>query len=84
MSIWGNKPIKVNAIEFKPGEANVMRLDMFMNPIPQKPLIKVEEKIDALANEGASKKELQRAKMIFETINKRIIEENGGSSSAMG
>ncbi len=84
MSVWGTKPVKVNAIEFKPGEANIMRLDMFMNAIPQKPLLNIEQKLQDLESMGVSKKEYQRAKIIFESLNKKIIEENGGSSGPMG
>jgi hypothetical protein len=84
MSVWGTSPVKVNNLEFKPGEANIMRLDMFMNAIPQKPLLKIEEKLKEMGNIGVTKKELQRAKIIFESLNKKIIQENGGSNGPMG
>jgi hypothetical protein len=84
MSVWGTNPVKINSLDFKSGETNVMRLDMFMNVVPQKPLLNIEEKLKELESVGVSKKEYQRAKIIFESINKKIIEENGGSSGPMG
>ncbi len=84
MSVWGTNPVKINSLDFKPGETNIMRLDMFMNTIPQKPLLNIEEKLQNLSSMGVTKKEYQRAKIIFESINKKIIQENGGSSGPMG
>ena len=55
-----------------------------MNAIPQKPLLKIEEKLKEMGNIGVTKKELQRAKIIFESLNKKIIQENGGSNGPMG
>jgi len=84
MSVWGTTPVKINSLDFKPGETNIMRLDMFMNTIPQKPLINIEQKLQELESVGVSKKEYNRAKMIFESLNKKIIQENGGSNGPMG
>lgn len=84
MSVWGTTPIKINTLDFTPGEKNVMRLDIFMNIVPQKPLVNIEQKMKEMESMGVTKKEIQRAKNIFESINKKIIEENGGPSSSMG